>query len=102
MSQRLLPARKRTLAARNFQWRPLMSGYRSKADVGNELTQCLLMTHNGHCPRRSMIRIACRDRLAPRNRAPPFIVPRFEIDAPLYFGSAAAEARSTRIVVTVA
>ena len=32
-SQRLLPARKRTSAARKSQWRSLMSGYRSKADA---------------------------------------------------------------------
>ncbi len=42
----LLPARKRTLAARKFQWRPLMSGCRSKADAGRDATLCLQMTHS--------------------------------------------------------
>ena len=49
-----------------------------------------------------MIRIAHRDRLAPRRRAPTLILPRLEVDAPLYVGDAVVEARGPRIVVTVA
>ena len=44
----LLSARKRTLANRISQAAHSTSAYRSKADVGNELAQCLLLTQSGH------------------------------------------------------
>ena len=44
LTQGPVTARKQTLANRVSEPAPLMSGYRSEADVGDDVAQCLLVT----------------------------------------------------------